>query len=397
MAKKSVYSASFPLYAAKVSVMVMLLALARFSFVVVLAVLFFNFFGYPALVRYLEKAVLIKVSTISPPAEREGLLPPAITFCPMTPARPYPMGWKNSSSDDLTHVIDANCENLVDHKDVLKCIQEKTYQLNETLLDAFDGMKDPKTLLNLTYWTSYMTVTVFGNCYTLKYQQYFSADFELHSIWLYFHPDLVYDVYFHDPNYFLITNNLAFPQARIRKTRNTQTDLDFDFLPIVVTERRNINRPEQPCEEDLDYDFMSCVMNSVVAKVGCRFPWDETSHHKFPVCESLEKIRDQEEQFFTIGKLEKKDVVTTSGCQAPCRFLEYKILNDLMKGLTVGFGIGMMFPSTEITLEEEEYVYPFVSFVAEFGGALGMFLGFSFLMVWDFLYFGIITLCKYLK
>ena len=68
-----------------------------------------------------------------------------------------------------------------------------------------------------------------------------------------------------------------------------------------------------------------------------------------------------------------------------------------MKGLTVGFGIGMMFPSTEITLEEEEYVYPFISFVAEFGGALGMFLGFSFLMVLDFLYFGIITLCKYRK
>jgi hypothetical protein len=174
------------LLATKVSVMVMLLALARFSFVVVLAVLFFNFFGYPALVRYLEKGVLIKVSTISPTAEREGLLPPAITFCPLTPARPYAMGWKNSTGVELKHVIDDNCENLIDHTDILKCIQEKAYQLNETLLDAFDGMKDPKPLLNSTYWTSYMTVTLFGNCYTLKYPQYFSADFELHSIFLTF-------------------------------------------------------------------------------------------------------------------------------------------------------------------------------------------------------------------
>ena len=68
-----------------------------------------------------------------------------------------------------------------------------------------------------------------------------------------------------------------------------------------------------------------------------------------------------------------------------------------MKGLTDGFGVGMMFPSTEVTLEEEEFVYPFVSFVAEFGGALGLFLGFSFLMVWDFVHCIIITAPRYMK
>ena len=32
---------------------------------------------------------------------------------------------------------------------------------------------------------------------------------------------------------------------------------------------------------------------------------------------------------------------------------------------------------------EEEYIYPELSFISELGGALGMFLGFSFLMFWD--------------
>ena len=36
-------------------------------------------------------------------------------------------------------------------------------------------------------------------------------------------------------------------------------------------------------------------------------------------------------------------------------------------------------------MEEEEWVYPSLSFLAEFGGALGMFLGFSFMTIWDFL------------
>ena len=55
-----------------------------------------------------------------------------------------------------------------------------------------------------------------------------------------------------------------------------------------------------------------------------------------------------------------------------------------MKGLMPGYGVGFALLSTDFALEEEDYVYPLISFVAEFGGALGMFLGFSFLMVWDF-------------
>ena len=43
------------------------------------------------------------------------------------------------------------------------------------------------------------------------------------------------------------------------------------------------------------------------------------------------------------------------------------------------------YATTQVTRKEEVYMYPFRSFLAEFGGALGMFLGFSFLMVWDFI------------
>ena len=34
-------------------------------------------------------------------------------------------------------------------------------------------------------------------------------------------------------------------------------------------------------------------------------------------------------------------------------------------------------------VEKEEKTFPFQSFVAECGGCLGLFLGFSFLLVWD--------------
>ena len=41
--------------------------------------------------------------------------------------------------------------------------------------------------------------------------------------------------------------------------------------------------------------------------------------------------------------------------------------------------------STDTIERTEQLLYPLESFVSEFGGALGLFLGFSFMMVWEVL------------
>ena len=377
--------------------MVQFLGLAKLVFFIVLAILFLYFFGYPALQQYLEKAVLIKISTVLPSEGEEGLLPPAITICPLTPVLPYPIGWKNSSGEFL-HVIETECNAPKDYKDVIICIENKTYKLNETILSAFDGTVNPRNLLNMSHWTSDLTVTTFGMCHTMEYKQLFSADFQQHSIWFTLRPDLVYDVYFHDSKFFLLTNNLvAIPQAQLRKKKNLQTNLEFDFYPIVVCEHRNLNRPNKPCVDDPDHNFMTCIKNSLATKIGCRLPWDNVSNNAYPICKTIEQIRDHEAFFFNISKMELKDVLQRTRCKVPCHYKEYKIFNKPMESMTEGFGIGMMFPSTEITLEEEVYVYPFISFMAEFGGALGMFLGFSFFMLWDLMLYGFLAVIKYMK
>ena len=43
---------------------------------------------------------------------------------------------------------------------------------------------------------------------------------------------------------------------------------------------------------------------------------------------------------------------------------------------------------------KEVEVYPLELFVSEFGGALGLFLGFSFMMNWDFIEMSLILLFK---
>ena len=54
--------------------------------------------------------------------------------------------------------------------------------------------------------------------------------------------------------------------------------------------------------------------------------------------------------------------------------------------------LGYNFVSTDIRSEKEAWVYPLVSFIAELGGSLGLFVGFSFLTIWDCLDF---TLARY--
>jgi hypothetical protein len=47
------------------------------------------------------------------------------------------------------------------------------------------------------------------------------------------------------------------------------------------------------------------------------------------------------------------------------------------------FGLALAATSYDIVVETEELLFPLTSLVAEFGGTLGLFLGFSFMALWD--------------
>ena len=51
---------------------------------------------------------------------------------------------------------------------------------------------------------------------------------------------------------------------------------------------------------------------------------------------------------------------------------------DYIPDATSGPGFMFGFSSNSLTIKEEALLYPFDSFLAEFGGSLGLFLGFSF-------------------
>ena len=45
--------------------------------------------------------------------------------------------------------------------------------------------------------------------------------------------------------------------------------------------------------------------------------------------------------------------------------------------------LNLRYTSASIEVQKEEYAYSFLTLVSDIGGVLGMFIGFNFLMIWD--------------
>ena len=89
------------------------------------------------------------VETFTVGAKRKALAP-AITFCPRsksTMKNKRSSGWKNTSAKDQ-HVLEYQCgtkEKTAEN--ILECIKNKTFDLNEIILSAEIGLSKQNNLL----------------------------------------------------------------------------------------------------------------------------------------------------------------------------------------------------------------------------------------------------------
>ena len=75
-----------------------------------------------------------------------------------------------------------------------------------------------------------------------------------------------------------------------------RTDLITDsnngpYYKLTMIEHRELNVPDDPCEDDPGYSFRSCVKESFSRKVGCRTAWDHWSDQNRNVCIDLESYK----------------------------------------------------------------------------------------------------------
>ena len=75
--------------------------------------------------------------------------------------------------------------------------------------------------------------------------------------------------------------------------------------------------------------------------------------------------------------------------KAPCRYNEYKLVGEPeeSKNPDGKRTFELALSDTMVTSVKEEKLYGFLTFLAEFGGALGLFVGWSMLSVFDLVEF----------
>ena len=91
-----------------------------------------------------------------------------------------------------------------------------------------------------------------------------------------------------------------------------------------------------------------------------------------------------------MGLLSLDEIGSETGCYRPCLYRTYQQFEEITeKNFSPGdqTTLSIILASSEVTTRRENFVYPLISFISEVGGALGLFLGFSFLSLWDLIQF----------
>ena len=120
--------------------------------------------------------------------------------------------------------------------------------------------------------------------------------------------------------------------------------------------------------------------------VGCTLKWNrQTPSEQKAECESVEDLLKFDNLYEKLDYWEQQKIVNLTGCLTPCSYTEFTLAAPPIDVDLQGDGLHIFLTSTVVTRKTEVQMYPIESLVAEFGGALGLFIGFSFMTIWDIL------------
>ena len=332
---------------------------------IALFAVFFVVFGMSSIKKYMQGDI-VTVTRTKP--NNGGLPPPSIMVCP---EGKFGGAWKEDCHQHVDNLIKMDV-----------CSRKHFYTINETILLTYISKSNgtQKRDMDQSSWTPTYTTPYVGTCYILspgkrllKSNEQIIVEFPLnctvksHSIYLF------------DPNFFIMKqDNFVIPFLLLDNPMSKDISLH-----TVYTSR--MNRPEFECNPDKSYNYNQCRSNNLASKIGCRNPFDgSTQLGNVRSCKSSEDLLKHWNANFGIFTANQQNLKDITGCKLPCHYIHYSIVGTPRKFEVQGFSyFGLYYTSVDRTTSQEVLLYPFDSLVSEFGGALGLFLGFSFLGLLD--------------
>ena len=132
------------------------------------------------------------------------------------------------------------------------------------------------------------------------------------------------------------------------------------YLRVISHVKMNV--PESPCDGFPSYSMTRCIRDHFSQEVVCRPQWDGWSSHGGPVCTKMEQLKELEKKFYSLSEMERENIQRLTGCQLPCKFNEYVIVDQPVNFDTLTQTIKMILASKSVLVKREGPVYPFSSF-----------------------------------
>ena len=243
-----------------------------------LLVVFFMFFGLPAVRRFLLRGVMV----VKTRRDTDGIVAPTITL--VSRDENTLKGWKGPTKGFYD---DPQCTNLTTNQSLESCIEEKTFSQEEVFADVLLGMEEKDSLMTESLWREDFTMSWQGRFYIIQ-PDLRLTHFDRHRLVLALRRGFIHQIFIHDPNFFEVTYKPSFPGLLLTVNPNSSFN---HFNSIVLTEVEELDLPEDPCNTDPDYNFRACVSNSLSRRVGCRTRWDPWSHQETPLCTTIQEYK----------------------------------------------------------------------------------------------------------
>ena len=95
-------------------------------------------------------------------------------------------------------------------------------------------------------------------------------------------------------------------------------------------------------------------------------------------------FREYDHIYELLSKAEAKEITRMTNCMKPCNYKKYHLIGERKQSSfqSEHFTFSLWAVSKNTVVTTEELIYPISSLVAEFGGTLSLFLGFSFMSLW---------------
>ena len=203
--------------------------------------------------------------------------------------------------------------------------------------------------------------------------------------------DSSYDIFIHQKGQFWPRSDMgSFGQPdAVTVAQSTHRGIDDLELYFSVKEISRINSQENPCNENEQYSLTVCLHDYAYRQSGCRINIFGTLQKRKEFCtqegfkvyiETLQYLKQED-----IQKIEK-----VSGCKRKCKTFAYHYEKNLQKSEGENNNRSEVFiqaKSSVVTYLTEHYTFDINDFISSVGGNLGLFLGWSFLTIFETLEF----------